>query len=422
MLIASLIAFLRIGGADADALHVERGALYEGDSGIRFQAIEQPGLGDPEVSQEDFDRAFIRVSNVGAFNVCFSLEGFSEDGTEWPEAYRDQALRVIRAADGRWMSTVIRVLGSLQDAPHETRLNAARTAARALRDQDEVLFWIDGPRSGELAKAFRKNAKNLVVVSEEGGHMKAITHPRQAEPGTPSVLIGSLAYPSDRIGHCIMPDEPESYLAFERLNRHRVELQPWQPSDHGLTEQEKAEGFVSLFNGKNFDGWAITGWNKDGFVVEDGAIVWKERGGDSVRTRKRYADFILRLEFNIHEEDGNSGLFLRAPRSNRESRMGMEFQINGDYEVAPHKNGTGSIYDVVAPMVNAVNPPGEWNDLEIVLDGPEIRITLNGLLVQDISMNDFEMLEHRNRAGFIALQDHNDPVSFRRIRIKELNE
>lgn len=420
MLIAAIIAFFRIGGEATADLHVERGALYDGNSGVRFQAIEQPGLGDPDVSLEDFDRAFVRVSNVGALNVCFSLEGFSEDGSEWPEAYRDQALRVIRAANGRWMDTVVRVLGSLQDAPHEVRLNAARTAARALRDQTDVLFWIDGPRSGELAKAFRKKAKKLVVVSEEGGQMKAITNPRDAVPGVPSVLIGSMAYPSDRIAHCIMPDEPESYLAFERKNRERIELQPWESSGVGLTEEEKAEGFVSLFDGKSFDGWAKTGWNKDGFVVEDGAIVWKERGVGSVQSRKRYSDFILRLQFNIHEEGGNSGIFLRAPRENRESRMGMEFQINGDYELPPHKNGTGSIYDVVSPMVNAVRPAGEWNDLEIMMDGPKIRITLNGLLVQDISMDDFEMLQYRNREGFIALQDHDDPVSFRNIRIKEL--
>lgn len=419
-IIAALTALLRVGGADGAPLHVERGALYEGNSGIRFQAIQQPGLGNPNISREDFDRAFIKVSNVGAFNVCFSLDGFSEDGTSWDSAYRDQALRVIREANGRWMDTVVRVLGELQDAPHETRLNAVRTAARELRDQDEVLFWIDGPRSGELAKAFRKKAGKLVVVSEEGGQMKAITHPYDAVPGVPSVLIGSMAYPSDRIAHCIMPDEPETYLAFERKNRERIELQPWESSEQGLSEEEKAEGFVSLFDGKSFDGWAKTGWNKDGFVVEDGAIVWKARGVGSVQSRKRYSDFVLRLEFNIHEEGGNSGIFLRAPRENRESRMGMEFQINGDYELAPHKNGTGSIYDVVSPMVNAVRPAGEWNDLEIMMDGPKIRITLNGLLVQDISMNDFEMLQYRNREGFIALQDHDDPVSFRRIRIKEL--
>lgn len=403
-----------------DRIHIERGAIYQGNGGIIFRAIEQTGVCNPKVEPGILDQAFIRISNAGAGSICFSLDGFSADGKQWDPAYREQAIHILEETDYRWMSAVVRVLGELQDAPHEVRLKAVRAAGKGMRDRYDALYWIDGPRSEELARAFRKAAPQLAVASEAGGHAITISDPKDIVPGVPSVLVGGVPYRSQGIGHCILPDAPESYALFEKISRHRAEFKPGTSSDHGLNEAEKAEGFVSLFNGHNFDGWAITGWNKWGFVVEGGAIVWKVRGGDSVRTHKRYGDFILRLQFNIHNDNGNSGLFLRAPRTNRESSMGMEFQINGDFEQEPHKNGTGSIYDVVAPLANPVNPPGAWNDLEIRLEGPNINIILNGVVIQDISMDDFEKLKYRNREGFIALQDHNDAVSFRRIRIREL--
>jgi hypothetical protein len=423
-IVAAVLSGLLTSALRADAaLHVERGVLLEDGSGVLIKAIERPGLGDPEISLEDFERAFVEISNVGARSLCIHLEGFSEDGSAWDTAYRDQTFRVMSENGRRWLGpVVVRVLGTLEDASHDVRVNAARAVARELRDRTNALYWIDGPRSGEIAQAFRKTAGKLVVASPEGGHLKTIRNLDEMVPGVPSVMIGSIPSPYQRIGHCILPAEPESYRAFELVNRHRRELQPWHPSDTGLTEAEKAAGFVSLFDGRSFDGWTIMGANQNGFAIEDGAIVWKARGGHSVRTNRRYADFVLRLQFAIHEENGNSGLFLRAPRANRASRMGMEFQIMGDHGTEPHPNGTGAIYDVVAPIVNAAKPAGEWNDVEIRMDGPHVMAVLNGQLVHDIMMDDFDLLRYRNREGFIALQDHNDPVSFRNIRILELKD
>jgi len=161
------------------------------------------------------------------------------------------------------------------------------------------------------------------------------------------------------------------------------------------------------------------GRNKEGFHVKDGAIEWARPGGTMLMTRERYDNFILRLEWRIIK-GGNSGLSLRIPRTNRHSKIGMEFQLQGDHGREPEAHITGAIYDVVAPLVNAGKPAMEWNSLEIMLDGPKLKAALNGEVVQDLNLDDNEELRYRLRRGFIGLQDHGRYVAFRNIRIKKL--
>ncbi|MFP6616396.1 MAG: DUF1080 domain-containing protein, partial [Candidatus Hydrogenedentota bacterium] len=156
------------------------------------------------------------------------------------------------------------------------------------------------------------------------------------------------------------------------------------------------------------------------FIENHGGISWNGYGGDRVISRKRYDNFILRLEWKLYRHGGNSGVFIRAPRDNRESAMGMEIQIFGDPGEEPNKNSSGAIYDVLPATSNPSNSIGTWNQYEIVADGPQIRVTLNGVVVQDVNMDDDEILVHRMRNGFIKLQDHGNRVTFRHIRIKEL--
>ena len=136
-------------------------------------------------------------------------------------------------------------------------------------------------------------------------------------------------------------------------------------------------------------------------------------------TRDRYDNFVLRFEFRI-VQDGNSGVFIHAPRDCRQSKIGFEFQILGDYGEEPNKTSTGSVYDQVTPRLNAGKPAGEWNTAEVRLNGPHYKAILNGKQIQDVNFDDVPELKYRLRKGFIALQDHNNEVAFRNLRIKKL--
>jgi hypothetical protein len=198
-----------------------------------------------------------------------------------------------------------------------------------------------------------------------------------------------------------------------------AESAPWTPDNSMLSEQERADGFVSLFDGKTLDGWWFYGKNTNGFAVEDGAIVWKAIGGEALYSRERYDNFILRLEWKINE-NGNSGIYLRAPRAGRQSKTGMEFQLQGDYGKPVDDQTTGSIYVVVPPKLNASKPCGEWNDLEIMLNGPVMKASLNGQAIQDLNIDENPELKKRLKRGFIGLQDHARFVAFKNIRVKKL--
>lgn len=192
-------------------------------------------------------------------------------------------------------------------------------------------------------------------------------------------------------------------------------------------------GFVTLFDGTGMDGWEIylekdEPIKQDAFYLEDGTLACKGYGYYWFRYKKRQFDnFVLRLEFKV-AKDTNSGVCVRTLEKGAPPFTGFEIQICDDYGEPPHKNGTGAIYDVVTPTVNASRPAGEWNELELTCDGQRVRVVLNGQKVIDTDFSKFTMpigkfetpYANLPKIGYIALQDHWTPIWYRNIRIKEL--
>ena len=189
-------------------------------------------------------------------------------------------------------------------------------------------------------------------------------------------------------------------------------------------------GYVSLFNGKNLDGWTLVGGKGPGYVVEHGLLVCPADGGGNLFTEKEYANFIFRFEFRT-EPAGNNGVGIRAPLEGDAAYQGMEIQILDDsapeYKNLRPAQYCGSIYDVVPAKRGFLNKAGEWNREEIRAQGRQIRITLNGHLIVDAdldSVKDPEVLKkHPGLArtrGHIGFLGHGSRVEFRNIRIKEL--
>src|SRR6266498_2722018 len=81
-------------------------------------------------------------------------------------------------------------------------------------------------------------------------------------------------------------------------------------------------GFVSLFNGKNLDGWTLVGGKGPGYVVENGEIVCPADGGGNLFTEKEFANFVLRFEFRL-TDGGNNGIGIRAPYEGDTAYQGM---------------------------------------------------------------------------------------------------
>ena len=203
--------------------------------------------------------------------------------------------------------------------------------------------------------------------------------------------------------------------------------------EYNLDAEEKAEGFVALFNGKNLDNWI---GNKTSYVVEDGNIVVKpgDGSGGNLYTEKEYSDFIFRFEFQL-TPGANNGLGIRAPLSGDAAYAGMELQILDDtapvYANLQPYQYHGSVYGVIPSKKGYQKPVGEWNYEEVIIKGTRITITLNGTVIVDGDIagpRDNGTMDHKdhpglkNSTGHIGFLGHGSELKFRNIRIKDLSK
>jgi FOG: HEAT repeat len=203
-----------------------------------------------------------------------------------------------------------------------------------------------------------------------------------------------------------------------------------RPEPFTLSAQEKEEGYQILFDGTNMHEW--TG-NVIDYKIEDGTLIYEpgENGGN-IYTKKEYDNFVFRFEFQLTPA-ANNGLGIRTPMEGDAAYVGMELQIL-DTEHPIYANlqpyqAHGSVYGIIAAERGHLKPVGEWNYQEVIANGDNIKITLNGHVIvagniRDATINGtIDKREHPglfNKQGHIAFLGHDSPVKFRNIRVKEL--
>ncbi|HOQ31841.1 MAG TPA: DUF1080 domain-containing protein, partial [Candidatus Hydrogenedens sp.] len=272
-------------------------------------------------------------------------------------------------------------------------------------------------------KAMKKINKYWVIISKQNADLIITEDISQTQLPKEKVIFS--ASPGEQIGkvHFLLPYTKENLNCIEEAYAKYTPCTNLDTNSASslLSEQERQEGFIPLFDGKTINGWWYLGDNHNCFAVNpEGFIEWKSKGGKALMSCERYDNFILRLEWMV-EKGGNTGVWVRAPRGSRASKIGFEVQILGDSDTtALTDDTTGAIYKVVPPKVKAMKPEGQWNDLEIICNGPYVKVTLNGQVVQDINFDEIEELKYRLRKGFIGLTDHGNYCGFRNIRIKPL--
>lgn len=186
-----------------------------------------------------------------------------------------------------------------------------------------------------------------------------------------------------------------------------------------LTDHGRQQGWRSLFNGRDLDGWRAVG-GEGGVAVHDGILVFHTpHPGGYLRSEQTFADFELRLDFRIGRM-ANSGVFLRGdPAGGRPSGSGCEIQILDDVhweevtgtDLRPYQF-TGGLYGSVAPAHPALHPLGRWNSYRIRYVGPRLAVWLNGRLLYDVDTRELPVPEgwkpfpERARSGFLGLQRH----------------
>lgn len=217
-----------------------------------------------------------------------------------------------------------------------------------------------------------------------------------------------------------------------------------------LTPEEKQAGFQLLFDGKSTKGWrefGKPGFPEKGWLVKDGILVHEKnskdfRAGDIIST-EQFENFELKLEVKLTPK-GNSGVKYLVTEDKtlgkQKNAVSFEFQVLDD-ELHPDakkgKNGNrtmGSLYDLIpAAKDKTVRPIGQWNELRLVVDGNNVEHWMNGkkvlsfvrgsselkALIADSKFKEVPGFGEAPR-GHILLQDHNDEIAFRNIKIRKL--
>ncbi|MFD2202626.1 3-keto-disaccharide hydrolase [Shivajiella indica] len=222
------------------------------------------------------------------------------------------------------------------------------------------------------------------------------------------------------------------------------------------------EGFISIFNGKNLDGWE---GDPNLWRVENGLIVGELTPKSDLKTNSfliwkggEPGDFELKVEFKI-TENGNSGVNYRSERVDGipNALRGYQADIDGkntytgqNYE---ERKRTTLAYRGQKTKINAQNPPGEirdyidrnawkglelteelgdrdalkslihtekWNEMHLVIKGNVLKHYVNGVLMSEVVDED-EI--NKSLKGLLGFQVHVGPpmrVELKNIYLKEL--
>lgn len=204
--------------------------------------------------------------------------------------------------------------------------------------------------------------------------------------------------------------------------------------DNQLTDEEKADGWLLLFDGETLTGWTTNTGARSNVPVEDGALNPHGCGGYMLIHERDWADYTLALDFKISEKC-NSGIFFRT--FPLEPRPGKDVGFNGleiaiDDTTGHGYHDTGAIYDLVPPERNAMKPAGEWNHLTLTCDDNRVTIEVNGEVVArmdldewvepnvrpDGSTHKFDVAyKDHPRHGYIGLQDHGADCWYKNIKL-----
>lgn len=210
-----------------------------------------------------------------------------------------------------------------------------------------------------------------------------------------------------------------------------------------LTEQERQEGWRLLWDGKSGDGWRsikTDSFPARGWEIANGelTVLPKNAGGGAgdIITRETYSSFILKVDFRLTDA-ANSGIkYFFDPKRNGGTTL--EYQVLDAKHPDATKGRDGnrtvaSLYDVMPAVGAKPKPVGEWNTAMIVSNGRQVEHWLNGEKVlafergsdafrKAVSLSKFSKQPNwgEQEAGHILLQDHQDRVSYRNIKIKVL--
>ncbi len=213
-----------------------------------------------------------------------------------------------------------------------------------------------------------------------------------------------------------------------------------QPKDNVLTEKEKKEGWVLLFDGTTMNGWrTYKNQQTDDWDVKNGEMYCKMEGvtkrADMITT-KTYENFELQIDWKIAPKENSGIIYMVTEENGATYESGPEYQLIDDLgypEKISDKQLSGANYDMQAPNAKVAKPAGEYNHAKIIVNKGHVEHWLNGTKVVEYKLWSPEWEKQKanskwkdvkpygmSKSGHIALQDHGGGVAFKNIKLRPL--
>jgi hypothetical protein len=190
---------------------------------------------------------------------------------------------------------------------------------------------------------------------------------------------------------------------------------------------------IRLFNGQNLEGWTFhlddpkvpmaKVWS-----VTDGVLHCTGKPAGYLLTKKNdFENYVLTVEWRWPGKGGNNGVLVHVtePGALGVWPKSLEVQLAsgeaGDFWVIGTtleiENPEGRIEDRRHKNLTdgSEKSLGEWNTMEIICQGDEITVKVNGTLVNHAT----KLSQHR---GAIALQSEGVPIEYRKVELRKLPE
>ncbi len=193
-------------------------------------------------------------------------------------------------------------------------------------------------------------------------------------------------------------------------------------NSHALLAAEASGEAVSIFNGKNLNGWVIENGGK--FSVRDG-LLFVDQGTGWLRSKKQYGDIVLKMEFRFLEQKANSGIFIRTKSTSSDDENGWPdngYQvqcmdiIDGARPLAtmiPYGAPPFESTSDLKKLAEVYRPTGKWNTYEITTVGQELTVKLNGAVITRAT-------NIKHRRGHVGIQAEHGLLEFRNLTIQEV--
>jgi hypothetical protein len=200
--------------------------------------------------------------------------------------------------------------------------------------------------------------------------------------------------------------------------------------------KDKGEGWIKLFNGKDFTGWKkfLDPRKKDAdpdkiWTVKDGMILCEGSVYGYLITDKEYENYELRVQWKwgekVFTKPRNSGVFVHVHGEDKIWPKAVEAQLMADHagdfwlvdnfklKVDPKRQDPKVARHFYRMKDDVEKPIGEWNQYEITCKGDTIKLVINGKLVNEGS-------EAERTKGKILLQSEGAEIYFRNVELKNL--